>query len=110
MNNTMEIVLAGISEPNVHWTKYPAQTCFECRVGLLLENDGTFSVYAINLPGVSSQGESEQEAITNISDALVGVLSEYIAAGEIPWTDEFLEENVIEKRVLINLSNTPMAV
>jgi predicted RNase H-like HicB family nuclease len=109
MNNTMEIVIAGISEPDVHWTKYPANTCFECRVGLLPETDGSFSVYAINLPGVASQGENEQEAIANITDALVGALMEYKSDGEIPWADELLEKGVVEKRILIDLSNLPVA-
>ena len=79
-------------------------------MGLIRESDGSFSVYAINLPGVSSQGESEQEAIANISDALTGVLSEYISDGEIPWSDDVLEKDVIEKRILIDLSNIPVAV
>ena len=110
MNNTEEMNNDPMSKPAVNWIAYPSQTCFECRVGLLRESDGSFSVFAINLPGVSSQGESEEEAIVNISDALTGVLIEYISDGEIPWSDDVLEKDVIEKRILIDLSNIPVAV
>lgn len=110
MNNTEEMKNDPMSKPAVNWIAYPSQTCFECRVGLIRESDGSFSVYAINLPGVSSQGESEQEAIANISDALTGVLIEYVADREIPWSNEFLEKDVIEKRILIDLSNINVAV
>ena len=102
MNNP-DGMKVGQSQQNVNWIEYPNLTCFECRVGLLRETDGSFSVYAINLPGVASQGENEQEAIANITDALIGVLMEYKTDGEIPWADEFLEENVVEKRILIDL-------
>lgn len=107
MNNIEDMKVVQ-SQQHVNWIEYPVQTCFECRVGLLPEIDGSFSVYAINLPGVASQGENEQEAIANITDALAGVLMEYKADGEIPWGDEFLEENVVEKRILIDLSNIPL--
>jgi len=109
MNDTegMKVVQ---TQQHVNWIEYPNQTCFECRVGLLPEIDGSFSVYAINLPGVASQGENEQEAIANITDALVGVLMEYTSDGEIPWADELLEKGVVEKRILIDLSDVPLTV
>ncbi len=94
----------------MNWTADPAHTCFECRAGLLREDDGRFSAYAINLPGVASQGDNEGEAISNIVDAITGALIEYKADGAIPWADEFLEENVVEKRILIDLSKIPVAV
>ncbi len=110
MNNTNEMKNDCASKPGVNWIEYPNQTCFECRVGLLREADGTFSVYAINLPGVASQGDNEAEAISNIIDALAGVLIEYQSEGEIPWAEEFLEAGVVEKRILIDLNRQPVAV
>ncbi len=105
MNNTVEITNVGISEQNVGWTEYPAQTCFECRVALLSEDDGGFSIYAINLPGVASQGDSEKEALANIVNALSGALAEYKSCGEdIPWSEDFIEDGAIERRVLVNLN------
>lgn len=93
----------------VKWTIHPVNTCFECRVALIPEGDRSFSVYAINLPGVASQGDTESEAIANITDALSGALAEYKAAGEIPWTDDFIEEGAIELRVLVNLAEVAVA-
>jgi predicted RNase H-like HicB family nuclease len=94
---------------DVVWVMYPPMSCFDCRVALLQEPAGGFSVYAVNLPGVCSEGETEEEAITNIIEALSGVLSEYVAAGEIPWSEEHLEEGCFERRVIVNLNETPVA-
>ena len=109
MSHLEEMPTVGLSEPDAHWTAYPAACCFECRVGLIREDDGTFSVYAINLPGISSQGETEQEAIANITDALYGALSEYKKDGHIPWDEDFIDGQIVEKRVMVNLSETVQA-
>lgn len=109
MINTENMETSRGSLHGVQWTNYAPQTCFECRIALIPESDGGFSVYAINLPGVVSQGESETEAIANIIDALAGALAEYKIDGEIPWSDEFIEEGVIERRVLVNLMETTVA-
>ncbi len=106
MHSTDEIASVGVSEQNVRWTEYPAKTCFECRVALLREDDGGYSVYAISLPGVASQGETEKEAIANIVDALSGALAEYKSSGvDIPWSEDFIEDGAIERRVLVNLND-----
>ena len=110
MNNTAEISIARITEQYVQWTKYPPQTCFVCRVALQREDDGGFSVYAMNLPGVVSQGETEEEALANIVEALSGALAEYKSyRNEIPWEDTFIEDGVIERRLLVNLNETAVA-
>lgn len=109
MNNIEKIADVEMSEKEIHWIEYPAKTCFECRVGLLRECDGSFSIYAINLPGVASQGETEQEAIANIVDALAGTLAEYKSEGEIPWSEDFIEGEIFERRVLVNLAEVTVA-
>ncbi|MCD6501133.1 type II toxin-antitoxin system HicB family antitoxin [bacterium] len=38
------------------------------------ETDGRFSVHCPELPGCHSWGETEEEAITNIKEAIVGYL------------------------------------
>jgi len=91
---------------NLDWREFPENTRFECRVGLIQEEDGSFSVYAKNLPGVASQGETVAEALENIVDALAGALAEHLSCGEIPWEEDFVEEGTVEKRVVVDLSAT----
>lgn len=61
-------------------------THYRCEVCLHPEPEGGFSVYVPGLPGVVSEGETRQEAIRNIREALDAVLQTY---GEdrqpIPW-------------------------
>lgn len=109
MNHNEQLADVKISDKEIRWIEYPAETCFECRVGLLRESDGTFSIYAINLPGVASQGETEQEAIANIMDALAGVIAEYKSEGEIPWAEDFIETEIFERRILVNLAEVAIA-
>ena len=94
---------------SLDWHEYPEKTRFECRVGLICEEDGSFSVYAKNLPGVASQGETVAEALENIVDALAGALAVHLSCGEIPWEEDFVEEGAFEKRVLVDLSATATA-
>ena len=61
---------------------------FECYVCLVTEEDGGYSVYMPYLPGVASQGETEPEALENISEAFRGVVAVYREDNEaIPWLD-----------------------
>ena len=53
------------------------------------EPDGSYSVFAANLPGCASQGDTREEAERNIAEALVGVLRTYHERGEpVPWRDD----------------------
>jgi predicted RNase H-like HicB family nuclease len=62
---------------------------FRCGVVVEQEDDGSFSVYVPRLPGVASQGDTAQEALANIEEALAGALASYIHDGvEIPWEGE----------------------
>jgi predicted RNase H-like HicB family nuclease len=59
---------------------------YRCIVYLTLEAEGGFSVESANLPGVASQGETEEEALANIKEAFEGCFESYKAHGEaIPW-------------------------
>lgn len=61
---------------------------YECRAVFCPEAEGGFSVFALNLPGVASQGETEDEAICNIREAFRGALLAYCERNEtIPWAD-----------------------
>jgi len=62
------------------------QQSFRCNVRLCPEEDGGFSVVALNLPGAISQGDTEAEAIANIREACSGVIKTYLQRdGQIPW-------------------------
>ena len=65
-----------------------ADKTFECRVLLCPEESGGFSAHAMKLPGVVTQGDTEQEALENIADAFKASIESYLAHGEtIPWTE-----------------------
>lgn len=65
------------------------RTTYKCKVLLCPEESGGYSIHALTLPGVVSQGETEVEAIANIKEAFEGVLASYVESGDpIPWTSE----------------------
>ncbi len=67
----------------------PDQKVYRCKVILRAEDDKAYSIYAATLPGVASQGDTEEEAINNIIEALEGVLASYKAQGQdVPWAKE----------------------
>jgi antitoxin HicB len=57
-------------------------------VYLLPEEDGRFSVFAADLPGCVSQGDTEEEALANIQEAFAGCLAAYKDQGRpVPWEE-----------------------
>ncbi|MCH7752761.1 MAG: type II toxin-antitoxin system HicB family antitoxin [Planctomycetes bacterium] len=73
------------------WTDGRDST-YECRVLLCPEPEGGFSVHAIRLPGVVSEGDTESEALENIADAFRSAIQSYLEGGsEIPWCDEKID-------------------
>ena len=87
-----------------------AENTYKCRVLLCPEKDGGYSAHAIRLPGVVSQGESEEEALENIADAFRATISVYCEhGGTIPWTDIQIDPQIdrpkgsIERWILVNV-------
>jgi len=84
----------------------PPSKVYRCQVYLLPEpEDGGFSIIAANLPGVASQGVTEEEAVANIQDAFKEVLAVYAGSGqEIPWlpTPRDPEPGSIVRVVIVN--------
>jgi len=73
---------------DAEFEEYPPGTVYLVHVHLLEEDDGRISVHAARLPGCASQGDTIEEALTNIVDALKAVILTYKAYGEeIPWRD-----------------------
>ena len=61
---------------------------YACRALVIPEPSGGYSVHALRLPGVVSQGETIEEALDNISEAFRGAIQVYRESGEnIPWQD-----------------------
>lgn len=79
---------------------------YECCVHVCPDATSGFYAYAVNLPGVVSEGDTEQEAIEGIKDAFRGVVQTYRESGEsIPWTDcaDPLPDGAVEKRIIVNV-------
>jgi len=69
----------------VQWSNPVA---YRCRVCLIPEDDGTWSAIVLNLPGAASCGNTEEEALANAREAIVGLIESYLADREpIPWND-----------------------
>jgi predicted RNase H-like HicB family nuclease len=77
---------------------------YRCEVRLRPEEDGGFSVYAASLPGAVSQGEDEQEALANITEALEGVIATYLETGlPIPWSSQPRPLEIGETRLWVEV-------
>lgn len=79
---------------------------YQCRALLVPEPDGGYSVHALRLPGVVSEGESEAEALANIAEAFAAAISSYLDAGEsVPWEDVVVDDAVhgIERWIIVDV-------
>lgn len=79
---------------------------YECRVWLCPEPEGGFSALVPSLPGVASQGETEEEALENVREAFQGAVAEYLGSGErIPWCRDITRQkpnDAKEKWILVH--------
>lgn len=67
------------------WRK-PDPVEYRCEIRLCPEPEGGYSVYVPELPGVVSEGETAEEAVRNIAEALRGSLRTYRQERQpIPW-------------------------
>ena len=73
--------------PMILWTSYDTGKRYRVLVGVKKER-GEFISYCLTLPGAISCGDTVEEAIENLREAVVGCILSYRDAGqEIPWTD-----------------------
>ncbi len=79
---------------------------YVCRVWVHEESCGGFSAEVITLPGVVSQGDTEEDAIANLREAFKGAVESYLEAGsDIPWSNDVPSErpaSTKEKRVIMH--------
>jgi predicted RNase H-like HicB family nuclease len=87
------------------WTEAPKS--YRCHVLLLKEEDGAHSALVLNLPGVGSCGDTEEEAMRNVREAATGAIESYLAAGEsIPWIDSIgaeIPDTAKQKWILVHV-------
>jgi len=86
------------------WTDYP--NGYRCKICVIREDDGTYSVVVTNLPGCGSCGDSETEAIENVREAARGVIESYLDdPGEIPWieSNEIPEGTIRTTTIVVNV-------
>jgi len=89
-------------DPAWHETEGKVYECWFC---LVPEDSGGYSVYMPDLPGVVSQGETEEEAIHNIEEAFLGAAEVYEEMGQpIPWSKDHQPRpaNAKERWILVN--------
>src|SRR5690606_22516117 len=93
--------IEGLNDPQ--WRHYSGGV-YRCKVAVCQEDKG-FSVHAGSLPGVVSEGETIDEAIGAIVDALEVTLAEYLSEGSIPWQDYEAPEGdiVCERWIVVNV-------
>jgi predicted RNase H-like HicB family nuclease len=81
---------------------------YRCEIRLHAELDDGYSAYAAQLPGVVSEGETREQAIRNVTEALDAALRTYGEARQpIPWRTpvEPLAEGEIQTWIKIPLPN-----
>jgi predicted RNase H-like HicB family nuclease len=73
---------------NVNADAWSESKAYRCHVLLIQEEDGTYSGIVMNLPGAGSCGDTEEETLANVREAVRGVIDSCRAHGEeIPWSE-----------------------
>jgi predicted RNase H-like HicB family nuclease len=69
----------------VQWLVHQGNV-YEVEIRVCPEDDGGFSVHVPTLPGVVSEGETEEDAEKNVREALLALIESYRKDQEaIPW-------------------------
>jgi len=87
------------------WSK-PEPTEYRCEIRLCSEPEGGYSVYAPELPGVVTEGDTTEESLRNIAEALHGALCTYRDDNQpIPWKKdtEPLQQNETRYWIIVNV-------
>lgn len=88
---------------NPVWNK---QKAYRCHVSIMQEEDEAFSAIVLNLPGAGSCGDTAEDALDKLREAVLGVIESHIEAGEeIPWLglDEYeVPKGAATKWIIVN--------
>lgn len=76
-----------------------------CHIAILRDSEGEFSAIVLNLPGIGSCGETEEAAVANVREAIVGAVESFSDDGEdIPWVEVYdIPEGAKLKWILVNV-------
>lgn len=70
---------------------------YRCHICMIRDDVGTVSAIVLNLPGCGSCGDTEEEALQNVREAIAGVIGSYRDEGaRIPWIDSMKAEVMAE--------------
>jgi predicted RNase H-like HicB family nuclease len=99
-------ILLHKNQTAIHESK--GEKIYECYIWICPESNGGFSVTMPCLPGVCSQGETEEEVIQNIKEAFQGAATCYLEnGGAIPWLSkgeiEVMPANTKEKWIVVHV-------
>jgi predicted RNase H-like HicB family nuclease len=73
------------------WADFTQVRRFGCKV-IIARDDGGFVSFAAHLPGAVSQGDTFEDAVAGIREALAGTIASYLEHGEeIPWSEDAVE-------------------
>jgi predicted RNase H-like HicB family nuclease len=93
MNDALKLENVQVADVRDFLDWAPTRNRYRCHVCLTRDEDGTFSAIVLNLPGCGSCGVTEEEALDNVREAVLGVVASHVAAGEeIPWVDSTQSE------------------
>jgi len=74
-------------------TEWRASKAHRFHLLLTKDDEGVFSAVVLNLPGVGSCGDTEEEAVENVKEAIRAAMEEYRESGmTVPWKDTSAEE------------------
>lgn len=89
---------------NPEWQRL--RDTYQCRVWLIPDADGDgYTAIAVRLPGVVSEGDTIEEALTNIKDAFRQAILTYRDHGvDIPWNNVDPEsDNAFQRWILVDV-------
>lgn len=94
MADTLGVEFVGVNSSSMDSGGWKAQvSAYRCHLCILREDDGSFSVVVLNLPGAGSCGDTVEEAIENTKEAVLGVIETYRETGDsVPWINSAAEE------------------
>jgi predicted RNase H-like HicB family nuclease len=67
---------------------WKSSAAYRCQIALMREDDDSYSAIVLNLPGAGSCGQTADEALENVKEAVAGLIKSYSDTGtSIPWKD-----------------------
>lgn len=88
-----------------NWRQFDEET-YQCRAVVWPTERGGFAARALRLPEVSSEGETIDDALSNVVEAFQNAMAKYLDEGQpIPWSDgdDVVPHNAMERILLVTI-------